>query len=54
MKKIKPYSIKEERLVTYGRLLEMYECGQNKTDRYIKTRRKYLDLCQKEQQLLDD
>lgn len=48
MTKIKPYSLKEERLVTYGRLLEMYECGQQKTIRYQETRKKYLELCEKE------
>lgn len=47
MTKIKPYSLNEDRLVTWGRLLEMHENGQDKTIRYHETRKHYLDLCEK-------
>jgi len=50
MKTIKPYSLKEDRLVTFGRLLELHENGQDKTQRYLDLRRKYLDLVEKEEQ----
>lgn len=45
MTKIKPYSLNEDRLVTYGRLIEMYENGQQETQRYKETRKRYIDLC---------
>lgn len=49
MQQIKPYSKEADRLVTWGRILQLYDLGQEKTPIARELIKKYLELTQPEE-----
>ena len=49
MTKIKPYSKEQDRLVTWGKILMLYELGQERTPRARDLIEKYLKLIEPEE-----